>query len=324
MQTYDSKSAISSSDFHTLYLNQFFTFHFSCSLDEHLSKTSLIISQQKTPSVSANQSSSRSSSIAGEVVDVRVEITPPRDSEQTTLPNSYSVDSNATLNLSINLSDFKTPSTSPQQRKYSEIPTEGLLNPANFGRCTPSPSTTGAPNKLYKKLEEMMDLSLPYNHYRCLSPSESNLTQCNDGKYMYSVAKGADLSKPGSSRLLRRQFSLDKDDCIAAQFNKSGLEISTLQENHSGTTSSNVKPLGRLIKQHSASVALDLEKIEEIPVSPTQLSIHGYKNEMFLSQIPGSEPGSPRSDADAGAGNSNGGVAEKSEISLNVESLIIR
>ncbi|XP_037038134.1 uncharacterized protein LOC119075714 isoform X2 [Bradysia coprophila] len=292
-------------------------------LDEHLSKTSQIKSQQKaTPSVSANQSSSRSSSIAGEMVDVRVEITPPKDSEQSTLPNSYSVDSNATLNLSINLSDFKTPSTSPQQRKYSEIPTEGLLNPANFGRCTPSPSTSGPPNKLYKKLEEMMDLSLPYNHYRCLSPSESNLTQCNDGKYMYSVAKGADLNKPGSSRLLRRQFSLDKDDCLATQLTKSGLEISTLQENHSGPTSSNVKPSGRLIKQHSASVAVDLEKIEEIPVSPTQPTGHGYKNELFLTQIPGSEPGSPHSDNDAST--SNGSVAEKREISLNVESLIIR
>lgn len=280
-------------------------------------------SQQKTPIVSANQSSSRSSSIAGEMVDVRVEITPPKDSEQPPIPNSYSLDSNATLNLSINLSDFKTPSTSPQQRKFSEIPTEGLLNPANFGRSTTSPSSTGPPtNKLYKKLEEMMDLSSPYNHYRCLSPSESNLTQCNDGKYMYSVAKGADLSKPGSSRLLRRQFSLDKDDCLATQLTKSGLEISTLQENHSGSSSSNVKPSGRLIKQHSASVAVDLEKIEEIPVSPTQPVVHGYKNELFLSQIPGSEPGSPRSDADAGT--SNGGVAEKCEISLNVESLIIR
>lgn len=295
-------------------------------MDEHLSKTALIKSQQKTPCVSGNQSSSRSSSIggiAGEVVDVRVEITPPKESEQNTIPNSYSIDSNATLNLNINLSDYKSPSTSPQQRKYSEIPTEGLLNPASFGRCTPSPSSSGPPNKLYKKLEEMMDLSLPYNHYRCLSPSESNLTQCNDGKYMYSVAKGADLSKPGSSRLLRRQFSLDKDDCLATQLTKSGLEISTLQDNHSGSSSSNVKPSsGRLIKQHSASVAVDLEKIEEIPVSPTQLSIHGYKNELFLSQIPGSAPGSPHSDTDAG--NSNGGVTENREINLNVESLIIR
>lgn len=290
-------------------------------MEEHLSKA-FPKCQQKTPSVSANQSSSRSSSIAGEMVDVRVEITPPKDSEQT-LPNSYSVDSNATLNLSINLSDFKTPSTSPQQRKYSEIPTEGLLNPANFGRCTPSPSTSGVPNKLYKKLEEMMDLSSPYNHYRCLSPSESNLTQCNDGKYTYSVAKGADLSKPGSSRLLRRQFSLDKDECLATQLNKSGLEISTLQENHSGSCTSNVKPSGRLIKQHSASVAVDLEKIEEIPISPTQTSVHGYRNELFLTQIPGSEPGSPHSDTET-AGNSNGGVSEKREISLNVESLIIR
>lgn len=258
------------------------------------------------------------------MVDVRVEITPPKDSEHT-LPNSYSVDSNATLNLSINLSDFKTPSTSPQQRKYSEIPTEGLLNPANFGRCTPSPSTSGPPNKLYKKLEEMMDLSLPYNHYRCLSPSESNLTQCNDGKYMYSVTKGADLSKPGSSRLLRRQFSLDKDDCITTQLNKSGMELSSLHEaNHSGTNSSSKLSSGRLIKQQSASVAVDLEKIEEIPVSPTQSTVHGYKNELFLTQIPGSEPGSPRSDVEAGSNSNGGAVSEKREISLNVESLIIR
>lgn len=252
----------------------------------------------KTPCISATHSSSHSSSLAGEQVDVKVEITPPRDADSVQVPNSFSIDSAQTVNLGLSLNDFKT--SSPQQRKLSELPTETLLNAAaNFGRLTPSPSSASSSGKLYKKFEDFLDLSSPYNHYRCLSPSESNLTQCNDGKYIYGVTKLD--NKPGSSRLLRRQFSLDKDDCqnnggpsplnVGTSL-KSSLDVPSLQEIPIRSTPSptNVKP-GRLHKQNSASLAQDLGKIEEIPASPTSC-IFNYRN-THLSQIPGSAAGSP-------------------------------
>lgn len=234
--------------------------------------------------------------MAGEQVDVKVEITPPRDTESVQVPNSYSIDSTQTVNLGLSLSDFKT--SSPQQRKLSELPTDALLNTAaNFGRLTPSPSSASSSCKIYKKFEDFLDLSLPYNHYRCLSPSESNLTQCNDGKYIYGVSKLD--NRPGSSRLLRRQFSLDKDDCqnnggpsnVGSSL-KSSLDVPCLQEipTRSSPSPTNVKP-GRLHKQNSASLAQDLGKIEEIPASPTSC-IFNYHNS-HLSQIPGSAAGSP-------------------------------
>lgn len=228
------------------------------------------------------------------------------------MPNSFSIDSAATMNLSINLSDYKgTPSTSPQQRKMSEIPpAENLLNATNFGRLSSS-SAGGSSCKLYKKFEELMDLSSPYNHYRCLSPSESNLTQCNDGKYGVHRLD----NKPGSSRLLRRQFSLDKDDCQTTTTTsaststisttsqvKSSLDVPFAADpNRQSPSPTNIKP-GRLHKQTSASVAQDLEKIEEIPISPTSSAYNHHphhhhhlyqhhKND--LSQIPGSASGSP-------------------------------
>lgn len=212
------------------------------------------------------------------------------------------MDSGQTVNLSINLAEFKTPSASPQQRKLSELPPDTLLNAAaNFGRLTPSPSN-GSSCKLYKKFEEFLDLSSPYNHYRCLSPSESNLTQCHDGRYIYGLGKLD--NKPGSSRLLRRQFSLDKEDCqtsggssqsattscITIAQVKSSLDVPLLQDIplRSSPSPTSMKP-GRLHKQTSASIALDLEKIEEIPISPTSLINH----RTHLSQIPGSAAGSP-------------------------------
>lgn len=241
--------------------------------------------------------------MAGEQVDVKVEITPPRDTESVQMPTSYSIDSGQTVNLGLSLSDFKTTS-SPQQRKLSELPTDTLLNTANFGRLTPSPSSASS-CKLYKKFEDFLDLSSPYNHYRCLSPSESNLTQCNDGKYIYGTSRLD--NKPGSSRLLRRQFSLDKDDCqniaggtsqanigIAIAHMKSSLDVPCLQDiaNRSSPSPTNMKP-ARLHKQNSASVAQDLGKIEEIPISPTAC-IFNYRSSP-LSQIPGSAAGSPAS-----------------------------
>lgn len=309
----------------------------------------------RTPCISTTHSSSQSSSLAGEQVDVKVEITPPRETELNAPPmsNSFSVDSSATMNLNINLSEYKTPSTSPQQRKMSDMPTaDGLLNAANFGRLTPS-SGGGSSCKLYKKYEELMDLSSPYNHYRCLSPSESNLTQCNEGKYVYGINKID--NKPGSSRLLRRQFSLDKDDCQTAssststtstvQQSKTNLDVPTLQElNRQSPSPTNIKP-GRLHKQTSASVAQDLEKIEEIP--------HNNNHQHDLSLIPGSASGSPSqkksedtnnitadgassmmatAETTSISGNNNNinnsnnssNASNNREISLNVQSLILR
>lgn len=196
-----------------------------------------------------------------------------------------------------------------------------------------------------------MDLSSPYNHYRCLSPSESNLTTCNEGKYIYGTNKID--NKPGSSRLLRRQFSLDKDDCQTASSStsttstvqqlKSNLDVPTLQElNRQSPSPTNIKP-GRLHKQTSASIAQDLEKIEEIPISPTSC-LHNNNHQHDLGLIPGSASGSPsqkKSDdtnsitVDGGAsmttataestsisGNNNNN--NNREISLNVQSLILR
>lgn len=300
-------------------------------------------SKSKTPCISTTHSSSQSSSLAGEQVDVKVEITPPRETEANVqMPNSYSIDSSNTVNLSINLSDYKTPSTSPQQRKLSELPSaDGLLNAANFGRLTPSPSS-GSSCKLYKRFEDLMDISSPYNHYRCLSPSESNLTQCTEGRYMYGNSKLD--NKPGSSRLLRRQFSLDKDDCQTttstsitptSQPLKSSLDVPLFQELANRSSPTNIKP-GRLHKQTSASVAQDLEKIEEIPISPTSC-IFNHKND--LSQIPGSAGGSPASKKADDSGSdemqmttmtgttnvSTATVASNSrEISLNVQTLMLR
>lgn len=272
----------------------------------------------RTPCISTTHSSSQSSSLAGEQVDVKVEITPPRDTDvNAPMSNSYSIDSTAPTNLSLSLSEYKTPSTSPQQRKLSELPTsDGLLNTANFGRLTPS-SSGGSSCKLYKKFEELMDLSSPYNHYRCLSPSESNLTQCHDGKYIYGVSKID--NKPGSSRLLRRQFSLDKDDCQTTtsssasttstmqQLKATNLDVPMMQDlNRQSPSPTNIKP-GRLHKQTSSSVAQDLEKIEEIPISPTSCFhnnnnhhhnqyLHQHQHQQHhhdLSLIPGSASGSP-------------------------------
>lgn len=276
-------------------------------LDETLIQHCIRSKQKtKTPCISTTHSSSQSSSLAGEPVDVKVEITPPRDAESVQVPNSFSIDS-APTNLGLSLSDFKT--SSPQQRKLSELPTDTLLNAAaNFGRLTPSPSSASS-CKLYKKFEDFLDLSSPYNHYRCLSPSESNLTQCHDGKYIYGVSKMD--NKPGSSRLLRRQFSLDKDDCqnnggaggsagISLQSSvgitiaqmKTSLDVPSLQDMRASPSPTNIKP-GRLHKQNSASVAQDLGKIEEIPASPTSC-IFNYRS-THLSQIPGSAAGSPAS-----------------------------
>ncbi|KAH8388462.1 hypothetical protein KR093_007256 [Drosophila rubida] len=288
-------------------------------LDESLIRNSIGLKAQANKSrTSTNPSSSQSSSLAGESVEVKVEITPPTnvDMGSSNLPNSYSLDSNSTNTISPNTTlcpEFpnKTPtSTSPQSRKLSELTPDSLLNPNTFNRLPNS--TGGSSSRLYKKIEEMMDLSSPYNHYKCLSPSESNLTQFYDGKYLYGNnpaghghATGANGpgsggcsvsgstskfdSKPGSSRLLRRQFSLDRDDqqskveqqhqhslqasnyaALLHASKNSMLEIPMLHD----TARSPKGTLSRVHKQNSSSIAQDLEKIEEIPLSPASSQHH--------------------------------------------------
>ncbi|XP_075146440.1 uncharacterized protein LOC142220913 [Haematobia irritans] len=283
-------------------------------LDESLIRNSITLKAQANKSRnSTNPSSSQSSSLAGESVEVKVEITPPTNAEVSSpiLPNSYSLDSNSTTTISPNMTlcpefPIKTPSTSPQPRKISELPSDNLLNPNSFNRL-PS-STAGSSSRLYKKLEEMMDLSSPYNHYKCLSPSESNLTQFYDGKYLYSgggtgapIQSASNTSslqsqtgrfdKPGSSRLLRRQFSLDRDDTHnKSEHHHQQHHQSSLQSSHTMSMSSKSSMLeipilhdtsrspkgtiNRLHKQNSNSIAQDLEKIEEIPLSPASSQQH--------------------------------------------------
>ncbi|KAL7731283.1 hypothetical protein ACLKA6_014456 [Drosophila palustris] len=286
-------------------------------LDESLIRNSIGLKAQANKSrTSTNPSSSQSSSLAGESVEVKVEITPPSNVElgSSQLPNSYSLDSNSTNTISPNATlcpEFpnKTPSnTSLQSRKLSELTPDSLLNPNSFNRL-PS-STGGSSSRLYKKIEEMMDLSSPYNHYKCLSPSESNLSQFYDGKYVYGNAHGGNIagvagtgsggcsvsnstskfdSKPGSSRLLRRQFSLDRDDqqskaeqqhqhslqasnyaALLHASKNSMLDIPMLHD----TSRSPKGTLTRVHKQNSNSIAQDLEKIEEIPLSPASSQHH--------------------------------------------------
>ncbi|XP_053956058.1 uncharacterized protein LOC128861702 [Anastrepha ludens] len=286
-------------------------------LDESLIRNSITLKAQANKSRnSTNPSSSQSSSLAGESVEVKVEITPPTNADvcSSNMPNSYSLDSTSTNTISPNITlcpEFptKTPNASPQPRKMSELTPENLLTPNTFNRL-PS-STGGSSSRLYKKIEEMMDLSSPYNHYKCLSPSESNLTQFYDGKYLYSgggvcnaVGGGSGSgggsvhsssvkfdSKPGSSRLLRRQFSLDRDDtqtkpehhyhqhhqnslqathAMSLSNKSSMLDIPILHE----TSRSPKGTLTRAHKQNSTSITQDLEKIEEIPLSPASSQHH--------------------------------------------------
>uniref|UniRef100_A0A6P4ES69 Guanylate cyclase n=1 Tax=Drosophila rhopaloa TaxID=1041015 RepID=A0A6P4ES69_DRORH len=297
-------------------------------LDESLIRNSITLKAQANKSrTSTNPSSSQSSSLAGESVEVKVEITPPTNADLgsgANLPNSYSLDSNSTNTISPNATlcpEFPgktTPSSaSPQSRKLSELTPDNLLNPNSFNRLPNS--TGGSSSRLYKKIEEMMDLSSPYNHYKCLSPSESNLTQFYDGKYVYGSASGGTGggqvgggacssaagsgcgggaarfdSKPGSSRLLRRQFSLDRDDQQAKgeqQHHQHSLQATTyaaLVGSGGGgvktsmldipllhdTSRSPKGTLTRAHKQNSASITQDLEKIEEIPLSPASSQHH--------------------------------------------------
>ncbi|XP_058454547.1 uncharacterized protein LOC131432350 isoform X2 [Malaya genurostris] len=239
----------------------------------------------------ANHSSSHSPSVAGESIDVKVEIIPPMLNDNPMLAPSISVDSNSsnTNNCTLNMTEFqsKTATPSPQARKLSEIVSETAFLSANssFNRLNPaSPGTTSS--RLFKRIEELIDLSSPYNYYRCLSPSENNLAQCVDNRFHgYQINRPDCPSKPGSTRFLRRQFSLDKDDVGSSMTASqkptldtvSSISVDREQLARMGTLTSipsissttsvthSSKQQRGIHKQHSASVAQDLEKIEEIP-----------------------------------------------------------
>ncbi|XP_065094305.1 uncharacterized protein LOC135714821 [Ochlerotatus camptorhynchus] len=242
----------------------------------------------------ANHSSSHSPSVTGESIDVKVEITPPVASDNPHLAQSISIDSNSSNanNYTLNMTDFqsKTAMPSPQARKLSEIVSETtfLSATSSFNRLNPSPPGTTS-TRLIKRIEELMDLSSPYNYYKCLSPSESNLSQCTENRFHgYQINRLDCSSKPGSTRFLRRQFSLDKDDVSSSMHTSqkatldtiSSISIDREQLARMGTLSSipsissttsvslGTKQQRTIHKQQSASVAQDLEKIEEIPISP--------------------------------------------------------
>ena len=220
------------------------------------------------------------------------------------IQNSYSIESTSSLTLCSDVS-LKSQVTSPMlmqapNRKFSEIPHEtsgSFLTPSgNFNRMNPSPANT-ASGRLFKKLEEMIDLSSPYNHYRCLSPSETNLSiPMHDRSLSISPSsKLLDAGKPGSSRLLRRQFSLDKDDLSIKNHGNLETISSFIDTKHTGLSvkspyqpliSSSSLPVNsnlistKLPKHQSASVAQDLEKIEEIPISPINTSLQPLNRNM--------------------------------------------
>lgn len=315
---------------------------------------------------SSNPSSSHSPSVCGEQFDVKVEITPPQPSDQAinpqimttgsldsspginTIPKSISSESASTLTVSDYQS--KTTSNSPSQRKLSEIHEyAGLLGAMtntmgarlNPNNPSPTPSATTQSSRLFKRIEEMIDLSSPYNHYKCLSPSETNLSQYMDARALaFTHRTETTNNKPGSGRLLRRQFSLDKgisslqsmsipfspsfsfsqtDDAAALQqsyrarqFEKAQADATAaalqkqLQQQENAATKNQSTSNQRMHKQHSISTAQDLEKIEENPISPKTLNNSAASDDIH--------------DADAALPtNSNN---ERMELKLNVDSLV--
>lgn len=266
---------------------------------------------------SSNPSSSHSPSVTGEQIDVKVEITPPPPVSDASgvdipphIPKSFSNESTSTLSVTVSEYQSKTNSPSPntQQRKYSEIGEySGLLSAVgNLNRLNPSPTGSAASTRFFKRIEEMIDLSSPYNHYKCLSPSETNLSQFIDARTSAFTHHRSDSVKPGSGRLLRRQFSLDKDDAAA------------LQQSHRARQEANkaAQNASRMLKQHSISTAQDLEKIEENPISP-QNSQNNYNGN-------GNDNSMIKTDTKSISLNVNDSIADKNDLNLNVERLVIR
>lgn len=249
---------------------------------------------------SVTSSGPPSAGIPVEPFEIIVEITPPGIPETMSNSNSFSLDSNVNLNITIPEYHSRSSSISPQQRKMSELMPEGFLNPANFSRIN-SVGSGGSVNRLFRRLEDMIDLSFPYNHYKCLSPSESNLAQCTDQK-MQCILNKFEGNKPGSSRLLRRQFSLDREDSCAKENQTSTFDDKTDNTNSiiasnfdqfnasavltSSSLSSKTQISPRIPKQNSVSVAQDLEKIEEIPVSPSSVTHENSPSSQIINANP--------------------------------------
>lgn len=238
---------------------------------------------------------SNQSSHSPSVTEVQVEITPAMPVSVGDIQGSYSIESTSSLTICSDGSS-KSLATSPNFRKFSEVPLKdsgNFLNPAgNFNRLNPSPPNS-ASGRLFKKLEEMIDLSSPYNHYHYLSPSETNLSIAHtDRTQSVSPAnlKTFETSKPASNRLLRRQFSLDKDDLSTHKHENLetiSLFVDSSKHPHLTLKPQPYQPLvsssslpsgstligGKLHKHQSISIAQDLEKIEEIPISPISMSL---------------------------------------------------
>ena len=299
-----------------------------------------------TSMTGSNQSNQSSHTPSFDSFDVKVEITPAPPTPiltEISIQNSFSVESASSMTL---CSDFSSKSlaTSPQPRKFSEMSHDGsFLNPlGNFNRMNPSPPNS-ASQRLFKRIEEMIDLSLPYNHYRCLSPSEQNLSMTGNEKMLLQISSisNADSNKPGSSRLLRRQFSLDKDDITSnSSQNKLNLETissfvdsSKIQHNLNSSKpqyqplmtscslpSSNPCLLStKLHKQQSASVAVDLEKIEEIPVSPINSASNHNSSVNDLNNFKSSNNNNNKKTSP-----SNSNKKERTDVNLNFEALSLR
>lgn len=313
-------------------------------LDELLKRTESGVKSEAVKignanSLTGSNQSSHSPSVAGESLDVKVEITPAPPTPMRDIKNSYSIESTSSLTINSDRgldASTKSLATSPSTRKFSEIPHESgsFLNPiGNFNRLNPStPNTASA--RLFKKLEEMIDLSSPYNHYRCLSPSETNLSIPLNERPL-SVSPNSmmmDTGKPGSSRLLRRQFSLDKDDLsmhkhpaletISSMIDTSKHSNSTLKPSFTPLISSSSLPgssgsnliSSKLHKHQSASIAIDLEKIEEIPISPVNTS---FDNSSSIRDLNSFKTSNSNNNVKTPPAN----LDEKKDFSINIEML---
>uniref|UniRef100_A0A336MP66 Guanylate cyclase n=1 Tax=Culicoides sonorensis TaxID=179676 RepID=A0A336MP66_CULSO len=304
-------------------------------LDESLIRNSILMKSSESNRLSvhtnsSNPSSSHSPSVTGEQIDVKVEITPPPPVTQApeievppNMPKSYSNESTSTLSVTTSEYQIKSNTPSPQQRKYSEIGEYSNLLSAvgNITRLNPSPTGSTASTRFFKRIEEMIDLSSPYNHYKCLSPSETNLSQFIDARTSAFTHHRSDSMRPGSGRLLRRQFSLDKDDAAA------------LQQSHRARQEANraaAQNAQRMMKQHSISTAQDLEKIEENPISPqnSQNNHHnnsnGNNDSNSILKTKEKTRGDNIKSMSLNANDSSLGSENKNDVNLNVERLAIR
>lgn len=306
-------------------------------MDESLIRSSVTLKTQvcKSRSNTIPSASQSTSSLASEVAEVKVEITPPTNNEYppeetslhiekscniTTPLDTTSGVKNFTSNRSNLYSDYSASSHSSLANRPLELKRIALKerNPCYVFNRLPG-SVGSSSTRIYKKIEEMVDMSTPYNHYKCLSPSESNLSQFKLGGSTNATGTSANipnlgsnlfrLDRPGSSRLLRRQYSLDRDDhhriahikeiqqlhqyldtqlAHASSYNvkSSTLTVPSIV-NEYNVKASVIPPVIRLHRQNSSSIGQDLEKIEEIPMSPGSPPNHQWGSvDSELSKTP--------------------------------------